>query len=141
MTELRDCFDLLPESGALRLKGTRIDWEHVVQLFQVGRSPEEILATYGHVLRLEEVYAAITYYLLNRTEYEEYVRRGDEYARQAFEKYWQSLTPEQQAKQTAMRNRLRELKTRFTDERGRLDIEALKQHVAAEKTQAAATGS
>lgn len=141
MTNLRDCFDTLPETHTIRLKGTRIGWEHVVQLFQQGLAPEEIATHFADPLPIEQVYAAITYYMLNRTEYEEYVRRGDEIARELQEKYWESLTPEQRDEQTAMRQRLRDLKARFTDDHGRLDVAGLKAHVEAERAQAAGAGS
>lgn len=116
----------------MRLKGTRIDWEHVIQLFQLGRSPEEIATQYGSVLTIDSVYAAVTYYLLNKAEYQEYVRKGDEIAKRERERYWASLTPEQREHQESLRARLRDLKARFTDAHGRLDHAALKSHVAAE---------
>jgi uncharacterized protein (DUF433 family) len=140
MTELRDCFDILPDRRAMRLKGTRIDWEHVVQLYQTGLSPEDIAAQYGS-LPLELVYAAVTYYLLNKAEYEEYARKGDEIAKQQFEKYWESLTPEQRERQEGLRARIRDLKARFTDAQGRLDYQALKAHMAEQKSQPAGAGA
>ena len=87
------------------------------------------------------MYAAVTYYLLNKSEYEEYVRHGNELAQRWQEEYWASLTPEQREKQTAMRDRLRALKAQFTDQRGRLDHDALQRYVAAEKDPIAGASS
>lgn len=140
MTELQSCFDILPDRLAIRLKGTRIDWEHVVQLFKNGMSPETIATHFAAPLPLEYVYAAVTYYLLNKAEYEDYVRRGDEHARQQYEKYWASLTPEQRERQTALRARIKDLKRRFTDDQGRLDVAALKAFVAQENAQPTGAG-
>src|SRR5262245_31512789 len=109
MTDLRDCFDMLPEEHSIRLKGTRIAWEGVVQLYLQGMAPEDIATAFAYPLPIELVYAAITYYLLNKAEYAEHLRRGDELAKKWQEEYWASLTPEQRDKQTAMRQRMRDL--------------------------------
>lgn len=141
MTELRDCFDVLPDRHTIRLKGTRIDWEHVVQAYQNGMPPEEIAATaFGYPLPVEQVYAAITHYLLNKAVYEEYVRRGDEIARELSERYWAGLTPEQRDRQTAMLERLKELKAKFTDGNGRLDAAALRAHLMEARSQPVGVG-
>jgi uncharacterized protein (DUF433 family) len=141
MTDLRDCFDILPDRRAMRLKGTGIDWEHVIQLFQAGLSPEDISAQYGNSVSLELIYAAVTYYLLNKAEYEEYVRQGDEIAKQQYDRYWASLTPEERRRQEGLRTHIRDLKARFTDAHGRLDYQALKAHMADQRSQPAGAGA
>ena len=130
MTNLLDCFDILPDRRSIRIKGTRIDWEHVVQQYQNGMSVETIANYFAHPLPVELVYAAVTYYLLNKEEYEEYVRRGDEIAKRDSEEYWAKLTPEQQQRQLGLQNRLREMKAKFVDSHGRLDYESLRAYVA-----------
>jgi uncharacterized protein (DUF433 family) len=141
MTDLRDYFDILPDRRAIRLKGTRIDWEHIVQLFQNGMTPDEIATYFATPLPLEQVYAAVTYYLLNKTEYKEYVRQGDEIAKQQYERYWESLAPEERERQEGLRTRIRDLKARFTDAHGQLDYEALKAHLAQQRSQPAGAGA
>lgn len=140
MTNLHDCFEFVQETGAIFLKGTRIEWEQVIQQFQNGMAAEEIASHFAAPLPLELVYAAITYYLMNKQEYAAYIRRGDELARQGFERYWASLSDEQRGKQSEMRQRLRDLKNRFTTDHGQLDIEALKAHTGGQKSQQTEAG-
>lgn len=83
---LEDYFDFLERPYAIRLKGHRIGIEHIVERYQDGFSPEQIVDDLP-TLSLEEVYAAITYYLHNKAEIDAYVadiqRDYDERARQA----------------------------------------------------------
>lgn len=136
MTEWNDCFDTTLAPHALRIKGTRIDWEHVVQLFQQGMPPEEIATAFGTPIPLGYVYAVIARYLLNPDEYRQYVRQGDEtLARQQAERL-ATLPADERARQDAQRQRLRALKARFTDAQGRLDLPALRTHLASETVEA-----
>jgi uncharacterized protein (DUF433 family) len=63
----------------IRLKDTRVDIEIVVEEFNEGVNPREIAENYP-TLTLEQVYAAITYYLHNKADVDEYNRRGEEIA-------------------------------------------------------------
>ncbi len=130
MTNLLDCFDILPDRRSMRIKGTRIDWEHVVQHYQNGMSVDAIAESFAYPLPVELVYAAVTYYLLNKEDYDEYVRQGDEIVKRESAAYWAKLTPEQQERQLELKNRLREMKEKFVDSHGRLDTESLKAFVA-----------
>ena len=130
MTNLLDCFDILPDRRSIRIKGTRIDWEYVVQQYRNGMSVEAIANYFAHPLPVELVYAAVTYYLLNKEEYDDYVRQGDAIAKQNAAEYWSKLTPEQQERQLELQNRLREMKAKFVDSHGRLDCESLSAYVA-----------
>ena len=62
----------------IRLKGTRIGIEFIIHPYLQGDSPERIYQGYRHSLTLEQVYAAITYYLHNKTKIEEYLTKGKE---------------------------------------------------------------
>jgi uncharacterized protein (DUF433 family) len=75
--QLEDYFDFV-EPDVIRLRGHRIGLEHVVELFNRGHSPEMIVAYFGTV-SLEEVYAAITYYLRNKSEVDAYLERLDQF--------------------------------------------------------------
>lgn len=65
--------------GVLRVAGTRIPLDTVVIAFDEGATPEEICSDFPS-LRLEDVYATITYYLRHRPEVEEYLARRQEEA-------------------------------------------------------------
>jgi uncharacterized protein (DUF433 family) len=65
------------EQGVLRVGRTRVMLDSVVAAFEQGHTPETIAQQYP-ALGLEEVYGAITYYLANRAEVDEYLARQDE---------------------------------------------------------------
>ncbi len=58
------------------ITGTRVSLESVVYAFLRGSSPESIAQSFP-VLRLEEVFGAIAYYLANQTEVDQYLRTQD----------------------------------------------------------------
>jgi uncharacterized protein (DUF433 family) len=64
--QLEEYFDFVAPD-IIRLKGRRIGREHIVELYQTGLTPEQIAAHFGD-LGLEQVYAAIAYYLHNQVE-------------------------------------------------------------------------
>jgi uncharacterized protein (DUF433 family) len=80
-------FDEIGEVDTIRFKGSRIGLEHIIEPFLTGESPERIFHGYRHALTLEQVYAAITYYLHNKEAVERYLRRGDEIADFYFSKF------------------------------------------------------
>lgn len=59
--------------GVIRVAGTRITLDTVIDTFMTGASPEEIAEDFP-VLRLDDVYAVITYYLRHRDEVDAYLR-------------------------------------------------------------------
>ncbi len=71
--ELENYFEFI-DADAIRLKGTRVGIETVVREYQEGACPEEIVLRYP-TLSLEQVHAAITYYLANREKVEAYLHR------------------------------------------------------------------
>jgi uncharacterized protein (DUF433 family) len=100
--EVERYFDFLsPED--IRIKGTRIGIETLLEDYLEGASPEEIAARYRN-LTLEQVYATILYYFSNRTKLDAYLEVG----RLFFEKAWL----EQQHHPSSTVKRLRELKAR-----------------------------
>jgi uncharacterized protein (DUF433 family) len=58
----------------IRLKGHRIGLEHIIERYHEGYSAEELTQEFPG-LELEAVYAAITYYLLNRAAMDAYLAR------------------------------------------------------------------
>lgn len=64
------------EHGVLRVGGSRIMLDSVVAAFHDGHSAETIRQQYP-AASLEEIYGAITYYLANASEVDEYLRRQE----------------------------------------------------------------
>jgi uncharacterized protein (DUF433 family) len=75
--ELESYFDFLDEYD-IRVKGTRVGIEYIVQEYNEGAGPEEIALRFPTV-SLEQIHATLTYYLANRTKIDEYARRVNEY--------------------------------------------------------------
>src|SRR5262245_61051991 len=63
--------------GAYYIAGTRISLDSIVHAFRRGESPEKICQNF-ELLRLEEVYGAIAYYLANQAEVDAYLIRQNE---------------------------------------------------------------
>jgi uncharacterized protein (DUF433 family) len=79
--ELENYFDFLSDED-IRIKGTRIGIETVLEDYLEGTSPEEIAVRYKS-LTLEQVYAAITYYLHNRAKVDAYLAAWRQYTDQS----------------------------------------------------------
>lgn len=100
--ELEGYFDFVgPEE--IRIKGTRVGIETVVEDYLEGASPEEIASRYRS-LTLEQVYATLLYYFRNRVQVDAYLEAW----RGSLEQDWL----EQQNNPSPVRRRLRELKAR-----------------------------
>ena len=98
--ELENYFDFIGP-GDIRIRGTRVGIETVLDDYLNGSSPEEIASRYRW-LTLEQVYATITYYFRHREMADEYLAQWQTYAETA----WQS----QQRDPSPSIRRLRELK-------------------------------
>lgn len=59
--------------GVIRVAGTRITLDTLVDTFMTGASPDEIAQDFP-VLQLDDIYAVVTYYLRHRAEVEAYLR-------------------------------------------------------------------
>lgn len=81
--QLESYFDFVAED-AIRIIGTRVGIETVIDEYQQGATPEEIVLRYP-TLSLEQVYATITYYLANKQKVKEYIAL----VRQRQEEGWQ----------------------------------------------------
>lgn len=62
------------EDGAIRIGQTRVLLELVIGAFQRGETPEGIVQSFPS-LKLDEVYAVITYYLQNRSNVDAYIQQ------------------------------------------------------------------
>jgi len=76
-------FDFLNEDD-IRIKGTRVGIETVLEDYLDGTSPEEIAVRY-RTLTLEQVYATITFYLQRQAAIEQYLERWRSYAEAAWQ--------------------------------------------------------
>jgi uncharacterized protein (DUF433 family) len=65
------------EQGVFRVADIRVMLDSVIAAFHLGHSPETIAQQYP-ALKLEEVYGAITYYLANQVDVDQYLRKQDE---------------------------------------------------------------
>jgi uncharacterized protein (DUF433 family) len=76
---------IVDPQGVVRVGGTRVTLDTVVNAFQRGATAEEIVQDYSSLL-LEDVYAAIAFYLRNRPAVDAYLQeqrhKGDEIQRQ-----------------------------------------------------------
>jgi uncharacterized protein (DUF433 family) len=59
------------------IAGTRVSLDSIVHAFHRGESPETIRENF-ELLRLEEVYGAIAFYLANQADMDAYLLRQDE---------------------------------------------------------------
>jgi uncharacterized protein (DUF433 family) len=59
--------------GVIRVAGTRVTLDTVIDTFLTGASPEEIAQDFP-VLRLDDIYAVLTYYLRHRDQVDAYLR-------------------------------------------------------------------
>lgn len=102
--ELENYFEFLSDED-IRIKGTRIGIETVLDDYLDGISPEEIAVRYKS-LTLEQVYATLTYYLRNRAKVDIYLEAWREYSEQA--------RREQERNPSEVIKRLRQLKAAKT---------------------------
>jgi uncharacterized protein (DUF433 family) len=80
---MENYFDFLGPDD-IRIKGTRVGIETVLDDYLGGASPEEIAARY-RTLTLEQVYATITYYLHRQEEIDKYLERWRAYTEAAWQ--------------------------------------------------------
>lgn len=80
------------EHGVKRVGKTRVMLDSVIAAFHQGHSAETIAQQYP-ALALEEVYGTIAFYLANKAEVDEYLRRQDEVWKREREKAKQAANP------------------------------------------------
>lgn len=109
--DLESYFDFVSDN-AIRLKGTRIGIERILQDYELGGTPEEIVIRYPS-LSLQQVYAAITYYLANRVVVDAYLER----VRQEQEKAWEEQQRHPSELVRSLRERLNRQREIFLKEK------------------------
>ncbi len=89
--QLEDYFEFVSDDE-IRLRGSRIGIEAILSEYLNGALPEEVTLNYPPVT-LEQVHAAITYYLCRRTAMDEYLDRWTGKGDQALRQQRQTSSP------------------------------------------------
>ena len=110
--DLESYFNFL-DPDDIRLRGTRVGIETVLDDYLNAVSPEEIAARYRSVT-LEQVYATITYYLHNQRQVDDYLARWRAYCDAAWQE--QERNPPEIVLQ--MRERLQRARVTVIAEKG-----------------------
>ena len=90
-SNINEYFDFL-NSDDIRIKGTRVGIETVLEDYINASSPEEIAIRYPALL-LEQVYATITFYLHNQHNIDQYLERWRKYAEESWKRQEQHPSP------------------------------------------------
>ena len=88
--QIEDYFNFLAEND-IRIKGTRIGIETVLDEYIHDGKTAEAIADRYHTVTLEQVYATILYYLQNPEKVGAYLENYLEYCRKAREEYEKNL--------------------------------------------------
>jgi uncharacterized protein (DUF433 family) len=103
-------FEQFKDRDRIRVKGTRVDIDILLDAFHQGATPEQIQQSYPTVTR-EQVYATITYYLHNQQEVDAYLQRGREVAEADYQEWLRTHKPSplelrlRQVRESAMKNK------------------------------------
>lgn len=109
---LESYFNFINET-CIRIQGTRVGIETVVEDYAQGAGPEEIILRYP-TLSLEQVHAVILYYLANQVDVERYIERVHQQREEAYVKWLQD--PEGGASEF-----VRELRERFAKHKAKMN--------------------
>ena len=90
--QIEEYFNFLAEDN-IRIKGTRIGIESVLDEYIHEGKTAEAIAERFHTVTLEQVYATILYYLQNREKVGAYLEDYLEYCRKSREEYEKNLPP------------------------------------------------
>jgi uncharacterized protein (DUF433 family) len=93
--QLEDYFEFNTEPVEhIRIKGTRIDIDFVIELYKTHMTPEQIAVHFGCPIKVEQAYASILYYLHNRESLDAYLARREERWQKSYEDYLAIEPPE-----------------------------------------------
>jgi len=110
--QLEDYFDFSPPPNEwIQFKGRRIAIQHVIELYNRHMVPEQIASYFVCPLEVEQVYAAIAYYLHNKEFLDSYMIRVQNDADAAYQEYLESLPAQEKQRRRDLEERIREAKT------------------------------
>ena len=89
--QLTSLFDFISPK-LIRIKGTRVGIEIVIEKFLDGTSPAEIRRQHPH-LTLKQIYGTITYYLFNKDPIDAYIEAGRKQAEEAYDEQRKNPPP------------------------------------------------
>ena len=88
---LDEYFEFLGQD-AIRVRGHRVNIEHLLAYYAEGYSPEAIAQEFPG-LSLEEIYASITYYLHNKSDVDAYLSRLAERSEKEYQAWLANPSP------------------------------------------------
>lgn len=106
------------DNGVLRVTGTRIPLERVVEHYKAGQTPEQIVHAFDS-LRLADVYTLIGYYLDHTEQVEEYLRQQEVYAEEIRRKIEDTQGPPRVTREVLLERWARREEARRNAEAGR----------------------
>jgi uncharacterized protein (DUF433 family) len=74
------------DDGSIRVTGSRVTLDLIIMEFNEGFTPEQIIQDF-RTLRLDDVYAIITYYLRHKNELDEYLQVRDQEEEAIFQEH------------------------------------------------------
>lgn len=104
--KLSEYFDFF-DADDIRIKGTRIGVETVLDDYLNAASPEEIAIRYP-TLNLEQIYATITFYLHHQKEIDQYLERWRKYTEESWQQQEQHPSPAVERLRKIKRQRLKQ---------------------------------
>lgn len=86
-------FEKFPECERIRVKGTRVAIDVIIEDWEAGYLPEQIASNYRTVT-LEQIFATLTYYLHHKAEVKKYIERREAVAEANYQEYLKREPPE-----------------------------------------------
>lgn len=79
------------QDGTIRVKGTRLLIEMIVNAHNRGECPEEIFESFpSKIYTVADIYSVIAYYLTHKSKIDKYIAKREKEA----EKFWNKIEPE-----------------------------------------------
>ena len=92
------------EHGVFRITGTRVSLDSVVTAFDLGATPEQIVHKFP-TLKLDDVYAVITYYLRHQDEVQAYLAKQRQEAEALRQELNTTFPPKKNLRQRLIKRR------------------------------------
>jgi uncharacterized protein (DUF433 family) len=97
----------MDEHGAIRVSGTRVTLETLINYYKQGESPDDLYEGFPTV-PLADIHVVIAYYLRNQVEVDAYLQGRNDLAERVRQEVEASYTPEQRAAHDRLRTRILE---------------------------------
>jgi uncharacterized protein (DUF433 family) len=87
-------FEKLDRCDRIRVKGTRLPVELIIQEYLGGSLPEQIAGNYRRSVNLEQVFAVLAYYFHNKAEMDGYMERTRQFEADGYQEHLKQERPE-----------------------------------------------